>query len=78
MSMSSIAGDAKETGSCRVVEKVLKARESQLIPILIIHSIRDTQGRWIKRGCPKDTSLLAQNSKEMIDRMLQRKGRLTE
>ena len=33
-----------------------------------LHPNRDKQGRWMKRGCPKDISRLVANTKDMIEK----------
>ena len=35
-----------------------------------IHPTHDEQGKWIKRGCPKNPSSLVENTKEIIQRPL--------
>ena len=32
-----------------------------------IHPHRDVQAKWIRRGCPRDTSYLAANTQEIMD-----------
>ncbi len=39
-----------------------------------IHPVRDKKARWVKRGCPKDVSALAENSEFILKLQEERKA----